>query len=134
MAKLSREQVKFLKSSEVCRLATVSKDGMPQVTPVIYALDGDAFVIAVDYGTKKLANLRENPKASLVVDEYGNGNKAIMIQGRCVILERGPEYLRLLHILFERFEYYRNNPWGEGESPILRIVPVKIVAWGLGKG
>jgi len=104
---------------------------MPHVTPVIYALDGEAFVIAVDYGTRKLANLRENPKTSLVVDEYGEDNRAVMIQGRCEIVERGAEYLRLLHVLFERFEYYRKNPWGEGEAPILRIATEKVVAWGI---
>ena len=133
MVNFSKGQVDFLKSHEVCRLATASKDGMPHVTPVIYALDGDALVIAADYGTKKVANLRENPKASLVMDEYGEGNKGIMIQGECTILERGTEYLRLLQILFEKFGYYRKNPWGEGEAPILRIVSEKIVAWGLGK-
>jgi nitroimidazol reductase NimA-like FMN-containing flavoprotein (pyridoxamine 5'-phosphate oxidase superfamily) len=106
---------------------------MPHVTPVIYALDGEAFVIAVDYGTKKLANLRENPKVSLVVDEYGDGNTAIMIQGECAIMEKGSEYLRLLRILLERFQYYREHPWSEGEAPILRIVPEKIVVWGLGQ-
>ena len=132
LARFSQAQIDFLREREVCRLATASKDATPQVTPVIYALDVDAFVIAVDYGTKKLANLRENPRASLVVDEYvGDGNQAIMIQGACAVIERGPEYLRLLHILFERFEYYREHPWSEGEAPILRIVPEKIVAWGV---
>lgn len=130
MTKLSKEQVKFLKSQDVGRLATASKDAMPHVVPIIYALDGDAFVIAIDYKTKKLANLRANPKAALVVDQFGKGNKGIMIQGECAILERGREYARLLHILFDRFEYYRKNPWGEGESPILRIVPTKVAAWG----
>jgi nitroimidazol reductase NimA-like FMN-containing flavoprotein (pyridoxamine 5'-phosphate oxidase superfamily) len=130
LTKLSKEQVKFLKSQDVGRLATASKDAMPHVVPIIYALDGDAFVIAIDYKTKKLANLRANPKAALVVDQFGKGNKGIMIQGECAILERGREYARLLHILFDRFEYYRKNPWGEGESPILRIVPTKVAAWG----
>jgi PPOX class probable F420-dependent enzyme len=134
LANFTPEQVKFLKSHDVCRLATASKDGMPHVTPVIYALDGDALVVAADYGTKKLANLKENPKVSLVVDEYGESNKGLMVQGECTTLERGAEYLRLLHILFDRFEYYRKNTWGEGEAPILRIVPEKIVVWGLGKG
>ena len=131
MAKLTPAQARFLKSQEVCRLATASRDGMPQVTPVIYALDGDAVVIVVDYGTKKLANLRENPLASLVVDEYEGKHRAVMIQGRCQIFEKGAEYKRLLDLLFKRFEYYRKNPWGEGEAPILRITTDKVVAWGL---
>ncbi len=97
---------------------------------MIYALDGDAFVVAIDYGTKKLTNLKENPFASLVVDEYGRKHRAIMIQGRCGVLERGAEYKRLLHILFQRFEYYRANPWGEGEAPIIRVLPDKVASWG----
>ena len=133
MARLDAAELGFLREREVCRFATASKSGVPQVTPVIYALDGDAFVIAVDYGTKKLANLRENPVASLVVDEYTGRHRAVVVQGRCEVLERGKEYKRLLQILFDRFEYYRSNPWKEGESPILRVTPDKVVSWGLGK-
>jgi PPOX class probable F420-dependent enzyme len=131
LRRFSDVQTDFLKSHDVCRLATVSSEGMPQVTPVIYALDGENFIVAVDYGTKKLANLRENPKTSLVVDEYGKKNRAVMIQGNCTIFEKGQEYLRLLKILFKRYEVYRLNPWNEGESPILSITPENIVAWGV---
>jgi len=127
---LSKKHLEFLKKHEVCRLATASKDAIPHVTPVIYALDGENVIIAVDYGTKKLANLRENQNVSLVVDEF-RPNKAVMIQGRCEIYEKGKEYLRLLQILFDTFAFYRNNPWGEGESPILKIVAQKAVSWGL---
>ena len=31
-----------------------------------------------------------------------------------------------------RFEFYRKNPWGEGESPILGVTPKKTVSWGFG--
>jgi PPOX class probable F420-dependent enzyme len=122
------QALKFLKSHELCRLATASKDGQPHVVPVIYALDGEDVVIAVDYKTKKLKNLMENKRVALVVDEY-HPNKGLMIEGNCEVLERGKEYLRLLQILFDRFSYYRNNPWGEGESPILKIRATKVVVW-----
>lgn len=52
-------------------MTTASKDAQPHVVPIIYAMDGQDIIIAVDYGTKKLKNLRENPEAALVVDEYG---------------------------------------------------------------
>jgi nitroimidazol reductase NimA-like FMN-containing flavoprotein (pyridoxamine 5'-phosphate oxidase superfamily) len=125
---LTPRELKFLRDHEVCRLATASKDAKPHVVPVIYALDGENIVIAIDYGTKKLRNLRENRSVALVVDEY-RPNHAVMVEGECEILERGREYLRLLRILFDRFEYYRKNPWGEGESPILKIKPMKAVVW-----
>ncbi|HLQ06635.1 MAG TPA: pyridoxamine 5'-phosphate oxidase family protein [Nitrososphaerales archaeon] len=128
MAVLTPKALNFLKTHELCRLATASKDARPHVVPVIYALDGENIVIAIDYKTKKLKNLRENTKVALLVDEY-RPNRGLMVEGDCEILERGKEYLRLLQILFDKFAYYRNNPWGEGESPILKIMPTKAVMW-----
>jgi len=126
---MKKKEVAFLNGHEVCRLATVSKDLMPHVIPVIYAMNGEKVIIAVDYGTRKLRNLRENPQVSVVVDEY-DPNRAVFIQGRVTIIERGPEYVRLLKILFKKFETYRENPWSEGEAPILSVTPLKVVSWG----
>lgn len=128
MGVLTPKQLNFLKGHELCRLATASRDARPHVVPVIYAVDGENIIIAVDYGTKKLGNLRQNKRVALVVDEYAP-NRAVMVEGECEILERGKEYLRLLQVLFDRFEYYRKNPWGEGESPILKVKPTKAVMW-----
>jgi uncharacterized protein len=130
MVKFSAKEGSFLKSSELCRLATASKAGMPQVTPVMYAFDGACFIIAVDYGTKKLKNVRENQNVALVVDRV-RPTKAVAVEGACEIHERGPEYLRLLKVLFDTFEFYKKDPWDEGESPILKITPKKVVSWGL---
>jgi len=128
MAVLTSKELDFLRAHEVCRLATASKDAKPHVVPVIYALDGEDILIAIDYGTKKLGNLRQNKRVALVVDDY-HPNHAVMVEGNCEILERGKEYLRLLQVLFDRFETYRKHPWGEGESPILKIKPTKAVMW-----
>jgi nitroimidazol reductase NimA-like FMN-containing flavoprotein (pyridoxamine 5'-phosphate oxidase superfamily) len=127
---LGNKEKSFLKSKELCRLATASAKAVPHVTPVIYAIDGKNIVIVTDYGTRKLKNLKENPKVALVVDDY-HPNRGVVIFGDCDIYERGQEYLRLLKILFEKFETYRKNPWGEGEAPILKITPTKIISWGL---
>ena len=128
MVALTARQMKFLKSHELCRLATASKGGRPHVVPVIYTLDGENIIIAIDYKTKKLKNLKENPKLALVVDDY-RPNRGLMVEGDCEILERGSEYLRLLQILFDRFVFYRKNPGGEGESPILKVRTTKVVMW-----
>jgi nitroimidazol reductase NimA-like FMN-containing flavoprotein (pyridoxamine 5'-phosphate oxidase superfamily) len=128
MGTLTPKQLNFLEAHELCRLATASREARPHVVPVIYALDGENIIIAIDYGTKKLSNLRQNHRVALVVDDY-HPNHAVMVEGECEILERGKEYLRLLRILFDRFETYRKHPWGEGESPILKVRPAKAVMW-----
>jgi PPOX class probable F420-dependent enzyme len=125
---LKKGELKFLASHELCRLATSSKDGRPHVVPVIYAMDGEDIIVAIDYGTRKLRNLRENARVALVVDDYPP-NRGLMVEGSCEVLERGKEYLRLLDTLYRRFEYYRKNPWKEGESPILKIHPQKATQW-----
>jgi len=130
MVKFTAKEAAFLKSNEVCRLATASKDAKPQVTPVMYAMDGAAFVIAVDYRTKKLKNVKVNPNVALVVDRL-SPTRAVTVEGTCQVHERGAEYRRLLQLLMVRFEFYRKNPWGEGESPIFRVTPQKAVSWGL---
>lgn len=111
-------------------MATATKQGVPQVTPVVYAMDSENIIIVTDYGTRKLKNLKENPKASVAVDTY-RPNKAVVVVGDCEIHEGGEEYKRLLQILFDRFDFYRNEPWKEGESPILKIIPSEIVSWGV---
>ncbi len=127
---LRKKEIKFLKSHELCRLATASKQSIPHVTPVVYAMDGENVIITIDYGTKKFANLKKNQNVSLVVDTY-RPNAGLVVKGKCQMFERGAEYLRLLKILFDRFEFYRKHPWGEGESPILKVVPSKVASWGL---
>ena len=128
MQVLTKREVDYLSAHELCRLATASKDARPHVVPVIYAPDGKKIIIAVDYKTKKLRNLRENRRVALVVDEY-RPNRGLMVEGVCEIFERGEEYRRLLKVLFDRFEIYRRNPWGEGEAAIIRIHPNKYVVW-----
>ena len=125
---LKKRELSFLREHELCRLATASRDARPHVVPVIYTLDGEDIVVAVDYGTKKLKNLRENGRVALVVDTYAP-NQGLMVEGECEIFERGKEYVRLLRILLGRFEFYRKEPWGEGESPILKIHPTKCIMW-----
>jgi PPOX class probable F420-dependent enzyme len=130
MGVMSAPMLEYLKSHELCRLATASRDARPHVVPVIYAVDGEDVIVAVDYGTRKLRNLMENPRAALVVDEYRPGpHGGLFVEGDCEVLERGKEYLRLLQVLFDRFESYRKNPWEEGESPILKLRPTKAVMW-----
>ncbi len=79
---LSKKEIRFLKSHELCRFATVSEQSIPHVTPVVYAMDGENIIIAIDYGTKKFAHLKQNKNVSLVVDTY-RPNPGLVVQGKC---------------------------------------------------
>ena len=130
--KVTQKERKFLLENEVCRIAT-SHDDVPHVVPVAYIYDKDAITFVTDYGTRKYKNLEVNKNVSVVVDVYDRSgeNKAIILQGKAVIIERGAEFKRLYQIFNKRFEWVRKNPWKEGEAPFVRVDAFNKVRWGL---
>ena len=63
-------------AARVARLASVSADGQPHLVPVVFAVDGDRVLMAVDQkpkrhrALKRLRNIDDNPAVSLLVDRY----------------------------------------------------------------
>src|SRR5947209_988633 len=74
-----------MREARVGRLATVTGEGRPHVVPCCFVLAGDAAVVysAVDGKPKstlqlrRLANIRANPYASLLVDHYADDWSAL---------------------------------------------------------
>ena len=130
--KVTQKERKFLLENEVCRIAT-SHDDVPHVVPVAYIYDREAITFVTDYGTRKYKNMEVNKNVSVVVDVYDHSgeNKAIILQGKAVIIERGAEFKRLYQIFNKRFEWVRKNPWKEGEAPFVRVDAFNKVRWGL---
>lgn len=119
---------KFLEANEICRLATSSSRGWPLVTPVSYVLIGDDFYIATDYDTTKVRNIRENPRASLVVDAV-SPNRAVVVQGRAELIEKGKEFDDIYRVFHDRFAWVRRDPWKPGEAPFIKISPSMKSSW-----
>lgn len=131
-ASLTQKERKFLLENETCRIATSHND-IPHVVPVAYIYDKGNIIFVTDYGTRKYKNLEVNKNISVVLDVYdpSGENKAIVLQGKAVIIERGTEFRRLYRIFNRRFEWVRNNPWKEGEAPFVRVNTLNKLSWGL---
>lgn len=91
------------KSCKVCTLAT-EKDGRPWATSVFFATEGlDVYCIVEDRG-QGMANLKENPRVALAIDDrvpdrfvQGSGIAEVVsgeeeIKGRRLVLDKVPEY------------------------------------------
>src|SRR4029434_10033826 len=78
MASWTAEARRFLEAHRIGHLATAGADGAPHVIPVCYALDDDALFFVADAKPKRgvardllrLRNLRANPRAAVVVDDW----------------------------------------------------------------
>ena len=133
------EQGRFLTSRRVGRLATASAAGRPHVVPVCYAFDGALLYTPIDEKPKRVGagelrrikNLRENPRVSLVVDDYDDDWSKLafaIVQGRVEIVERGGDRSEALALLREKYPQYRAMDLEE--RPLLVIEPESVAAWG----
>jgi len=139
MLPLSPEDRAFLHQARVARLATASATGEPHVVPVCFIFDGTYFYSAIDSKPKRVAaarlrrlqNLRENPRASLVIDHYEEDwarLRYVLVMGSGEILETGQDRERALDMLREKYpQYHAMRDFGLG--PVIRLTPKRVVSW-----
>ena len=62
----------LLKQRNNAIIAVNRRSGGPQVTPVWYLWDGDAFYVSITTDRAKYANIKRDPSISLIVDDGSN--------------------------------------------------------------
>jgi nitroimidazol reductase NimA-like FMN-containing flavoprotein (pyridoxamine 5'-phosphate oxidase superfamily) len=131
MVRFSLAEVDFLRENEACRVATCHEN-IPHVVPVSYIFEDGVFYFATDLETRKLENIKKNGRVALTVDVYSaKGNRAVVVQGKAELIERGSEFARLYKIFEKKFAWVRADPWNEGEAPFVRVVPTNKTSWGM---
>jgi pyridoxamine 5'-phosphate oxidase family protein len=103
----NEDEIGYLRSQRLARIATVSADGQPDVVPVGFEFDGThVYVGGIDPAkTRKYRNVQAgNPKVALVVDDLVSADpwtpRYLRIYGTAELVERqgqfGPAtYLRI---------------------------------------
>jgi len=100
---LTEDELAYLRSQRLCRLATVSSTGQPDVAPVGFEFDGTHFYIGGrnPVRTRRFLSVKNgNDKVALVVDDLESVTpwrpRGIRIYGRAEIVEHvgrfGPGY------------------------------------------
>lgn len=71
-------------------LATLMKDGSPQLTPVWFIPDGEHILVNSARGRVKDSNMRRDPRVALTIIDPENSYRYIQIRGKVVdITEEG---------------------------------------------
>jgi PPOX class probable F420-dependent enzyme len=112
-------------------LATLMKDGTPQVTPVWFNTDGDYILVNSAEGRIKDKNMRARPQVALAISDPANPYRYLQIRGKVVeyTLEGAEEHIDTLN-----FKYHGNRNY-PGHNPaqhrvIYKILPEKVQAMG----
>ncbi len=131
MITFTEKELGFLNTMEECRIAT-SHDSLPHVKPVSYIFENNEFLIATDYDTRMYKNAKTNPNAALSIDVYKHGgHKAVLIQGKIKIVEKGKDFSKIYKKFHDKFEWVRNESWNENEAPFIVITTTNKISWGL---
>jgi len=115
-------------TARVARLATIDVGGGPHLVPVVFALDGDVVVTAVDRKPKRtpalrrLANVAADPRVALLADHYEEDWDAlwwVRADGTARVVEPAtPEGGRALTLLAAKYRQHRDRP---PPGPVLAV-------------
>jgi PPOX class probable F420-dependent enzyme len=134
-SKLSKTAAALVERERVCRLTTVSGDGVPHLVPVCHAFAGGKVYIGSGDDATKVRNIKANPHATVTVDlysEYWAELKGVMLQGRAKLIERGPAFQRARRRLYEKYpQYPKEAAISPSDSVVIEITPTHVFTWGL---
>jgi PPOX class probable F420-dependent enzyme len=128
----------MLAAGRVGRLATADVAGQPMVVPVCFALVGERLYWAVDAKPKHTRNLRrlrniaENPRVSLVVDEWDEDWRRlrwVMVEGTAVEVTDAAERTRALEALVAKYPQYATMQLATVAHAVVAITPARVLAW-----
>src|SRR6478609_3998581 len=114
------EMRRRVRDARVARLATITGDGRPHLVPCCFALSsesrsGEVVYSAIDakpkstLGLRRLANLRANPHAALLVDHYSDDWSRlwwVRVDGNGRVLESGAERDAAIALLAHKYPVY----------------------------
>ena len=135
-------------AARIGHLATADEAGAPHVIPVCFALGGDLIYGDVIYSVldqkpkrtslnrlRRVRNILANPQVSLVVDHYEETWDRlwyILVKGRAELLVEGEERVKAIGLLRQKYLQYQDMDIEA--NPVIKIVILGIVAWGLDSG
>ena len=99
MTMTSEEINTFLSKPNNAIVGVNRAEGGPQLTPVWYAWDGQAFYFSTTKDRAKYLNLQRDPSISLIVDDVPS-HRYVTAYGKAEILEH--DYEALLRPIFEK--------------------------------
>jgi PPOX class probable F420-dependent enzyme len=130
MAGLTDEEGRFLKEKNLATVATIRKDGSPQLTPTWIDWDGENVLINTAEGRAKPRNIRRNPVVGVQVIDRDDPYRWLAVSGPAEITDEGAE--EHINELSHRYNDGRDYHYVEGEKRlIVRVKPERVTSRGL---
>ena len=125
-------------AARIAHLATIDAASRPHLVPVVFALDGDTVMLAVDHKPKRttrlkrLANIAANPSVCLLADRYEEDWDRlwwVRADGEARVLpspDRFPEAARCVGLLMAKYQQYADRP---PDGPVVEVSVLRWSGW-----
>jgi pyridoxamine 5'-phosphate oxidase family protein len=122
MSVFTANEIDYMNSQRLARIATAGNDGQPHVVPVSFRYNPSTDTIDVGghgfAGRKKFRDVQANPRTAIVIDDLASVDpwrpRMLEVRGHVQILDSGGEEI------------------GRGFDPhMFRITPARIVSFGI---
>ena len=130
------EKAAFLADKHLARIATVTPDGTPHVTPVWYLWKAPHLLIAIVNTSKKVRNIQQNPQVAVTIDTDSSPAQGVIMEGIALLKALPTTVEREICARYlepgdlERYLVYAQNHF---TSVLLQITPHKIRSWNYAK-
>jgi len=130
----------FIAEGRIGRLGTADLSGQPLVVPICYAWDGAALYSAIDakpktpapLGLKRIRNIRENAKVSVVIDRYDEDWQSlryVIIQGEARVITEGGDFSHGVDLLLAKYPQYRRMGLDRDAGVMIKVEPARVIRW-----
>ena len=129
------EALRRFARSRVAHLATIGRDGRPDVVPITFALDGQTVYTGVDHKPKRsrelarLANIERDPRVTLLADRYDDTWSKlwwVRLRGDASVVADGTDLDLGIQALTEKYEQYRRTRL---RGPIVVVRVESVLGW-----
>ena len=128
---LSQAQIDFLREPVYAHVATLMKDGSPQVTPVWVDTDGTDILLNTATGRLKTRNIERDGRVALSIMGLGHAYRCLWVRGR--VTEVTPRHRAHRRAVAQVHGQPVYQGYREGETRLtVRIEPLTVAERGLG--
>jgi PPOX class probable F420-dependent enzyme len=113
--------------ARVARVGTVDEQVCAHLVPIVFVIDGDTLYSATDAGSrpvKRLRNLEQHPRASVLVDVYDEDWSKVWwvrMLGRGRAIEDGPEWDHARRLLWEKYPQFERVLPPDAAGPVMAV-------------
>ena len=128
----------FLDQPLLARLCTHNEDGTIHIAPLYYGTDGDDILLGTQEMTRKVANIKRDPRVTVLIDMVEPRFKGVIVYGTASL-----EYEDVIARRVAIFSKYKSKDDAQGLADglagtwtpvIVRIRPQQTITYDYGQG